>query len=136
MMKMLRALIICTFLNVATLQNQSQEQDPQINSLIQNQIQVQNPQINSLIQNQIQGQKYKINSLREMYKVLAIAKSQAYLNAHNAFRQKMGVPPLQWSTTLQVYAHNYASKCANDCALKHSNGPYGENIFLGAICRE
>ncbi|KAF5448346.1 hypothetical protein F2P56_028891 [Juglans regia] len=53
-----------------------------------------------------------------------------FLNAHNAARAEVGVAPLTWNHTLQVYARNYANK-RRDCNLEHSNGPYGENIAQG-----
>ncbi|CAL0330374.1 unnamed protein product [Lupinus luteus] len=34
-------------------------------------------------------------------------------------------------TKLEQYAKSYANQRRNDCALEHSNGPYGENIFWG-----
>lgn len=56
-----------------------------------------------------------------------------YLNAHNQARQAVGagIPNLAWDNTLQAYATNWAANQANnaDCALSHSGGPYGENIF-------
>ncbi|XP_061349906.1 pathogenesis-related protein PR-1-like [Gastrolobium bilobum] len=49
----------------------------------------------------------------------------------NAARSKVRVPPLVWSAKLESYAQWYANIRRNDCALEHSNGPYGENIFWG-----
>ncbi|KAL2231481.1 basic form of pathogenesis-related protein 1-like [Sesamum indicum] len=55
-----------------------------------------------------------------------------YLKAHNAGRAQVGVPPLAWSETLVAYAEDYAKKRAGDCAMKHSDGPYGENLAKGS----
>uniref|UniRef100_A0A2N9HXZ0 SCP domain-containing protein n=1 Tax=Fagus sylvatica TaxID=28930 RepID=A0A2N9HXZ0_FAGSY len=51
-----------------------------------------------------------------------------YLNAHNAARAEVGVPPLTWDDTVASYAQNYANQRIGDCNLVHSGGPYGENI--------
>lgn len=69
------------------------------------------------------------NSLRDMYNAISSSKPQAYLDAHNEFRAKMGVPPLQWDKKLEDYAFAYGSKRAADCRLQHSHGPYGENLY-------
>lgn len=55
------------------------------------------------------------------------------LDAHNGYRAKHHAPNLEWSSTLQQYAQNYADNfnCASG-DLKHSGGPYGENLYLGA----
>ena len=46
----------------------------------------------------------------------------------------MGVPPLVWDYTLAAYANKYAANqdtpdagCSG--ALRHSGGPYGENLY-------
>ncbi|KAK3006710.1 hypothetical protein RJ639_017807 [Escallonia herrerae] len=55
---------------------------------------------------------------------------QEYLKAHNTFRAKRGVRPLQWDAKLAQYARNWAVQRSYDCvANHHSNGPYGENIM-------
>ena len=57
----------------------------------------------------------------------------AFLTPHNAARRKVGVPLLTWSTALATYAHNYANSQKGQCLpLKHSGGPYGENLFWGS----
>ncbi|XP_044949150.1 probable pathogenesis-related protein CaO19.6200 [Hordeum vulgare subsp. vulgare] len=53
------------------------------------------------------------------------------LKEHNAFRAKEHVPPLTWNATVAQYAQQYANKRKGDCALKHSTGPYGENLKYG-----
>ncbi|CAK9154544.1 unnamed protein product [Ilex paraguariensis] len=50
------------------------------------------------------------------------------INARAALR----MPPLVWDVKLARYAQWYATQRQRDCALKHSNGPYGENIFWGS----
>jgi len=65
--------------------------------------------------------------------VSAQSEADQYLSAHNQARQAVGagIPNLAWSNSLQTYATNWASNQANTarCALSHSGGPYGENIF-------
>ncbi|KAL2613363.1 hypothetical protein R1flu_025055 [Riccia fluitans] len=68
---------------------------------------------------------------------VAVAKSisQQFLDPHNAARSSISgvsIPNLVWNNTLQRYAQSWAktqASAANNCALKHSGGPYGENIF-------
>lgn len=55
-----------------------------------------------------------------------------FLSPHNAIRASIGLPPLSWDPRLARYAQQYARKRQRDCALAHSNGPYGENIFWGS----
>lgn len=54
-----------------------------------------------------------------------------FLVPHNAARAALGLRPLVWDPTLASYAARYAARRRKDCALVHSNGPYGENIFWG-----
>nr|AFR90191.1 pathogenesis-related protein 1a [Salsola ferganica] len=56
---------------------------------------------------------------------------QDYVNAHNAARAAVGVGKIQWDGKLAAYAQQYANQRKGDCALKHSGGPYGENIAVG-----
>ncbi|XP_044472451.1 pathogenesis-related protein PR-1-like [Mangifera indica] len=55
-----------------------------------------------------------------------------YLAPHNAARTAMRMRPLHWDSRLENYAKWYANQRRYDCALRHSNGPYGENIFWGS----
>ncbi|KAF8015238.1 hypothetical protein BT93_H0899 [Corymbia citriodora subsp. variegata] len=57
---------------------------------------------------------------------------QQYLAPHNAVRSRLGLPPLQWSQSLASYASSWARQRRGDCALIHSSGNYGENLFWGA----
>ncbi|XP_077236768.1 pathogenesis-related protein PR-1-like [Tasmannia lanceolata] len=55
-----------------------------------------------------------------------------FLAPQNAARSLLGMPPLVWDPHLARYAKWYANQRRLDCALRHSNGPYGENIFWGS----
>merc|ERR1712178_612232 len=55
-----------------------------------------------------------------------------FVNAHNTARKEVGVVPLVWNNTLAAYAQKYANKRSADCAMQHSEGPYGENIAAGS----
>ncbi|XP_020095716.1 pathogenesis-related protein PRB1-3-like [Ananas comosus] len=61
---------------------------------------------------------------------------QDFLNPHNAARASVRVGPLRWDNNLAAYAQNYANHRSGDCALIHSGGPYGENIFWGSSGRK
>ncbi|CEP64176.1 CAP domain-containing protein LALA0_S10e04148g [Lachancea lanzarotensis] len=53
------------------------------------------------------------------------------LHEHNAYRRLHNAPDLQWSSTLQNFAANYANRYNCNGTLIHSNSPYGENLALG-----
>ncbi|XP_031481265.1 pathogenesis-related protein PR-1-like [Nymphaea colorata] len=55
-----------------------------------------------------------------------------FLVPQNAARATVGEPPLAWDGRLAQYAESYANKRRADCDLRHSEGPYGENIFWGS----
>ncbi|EGW34048.1 uncharacterized protein SPAPADRAFT_134263 [Spathaspora passalidarum NRRL Y-27907] len=57
--------------------------------------------------------------------------SKQILNAHNEKRAAHGVPALTWSKKVYNFAQQYAD--AYDCSgnLKHSGGPFGENLGVG-----
>lgn len=55
-----------------------------------------------------------------------------FLVPQNAARYALRMRPMQWDPNLARYAQQYANKRRYDCELKHSNGPYGENIFWGS----
>ncbi|KMZ73838.1 Cysteine-rich secretory protein [Zostera marina] len=57
---------------------------------------------------------------------------QDFLNAHNKARQSVGVGPMVWDNTVAAYAQNYANSRRGNCIMKHSGGPYGENLFSGS----
>ncbi|XP_044472235.1 pathogenesis-related protein PR-1-like [Mangifera indica] len=55
-----------------------------------------------------------------------------YLAPHNAARAAVRMPLLRWDSRLENYARWSAYQRRYDCALQHSNGSYGENIFWGS----
>jgi pathogenesis-related protein 1 len=62
------------------------------------------------------------------------AVSDDYVNPHNAARKAVtgaNIGNLTWNTDLAIYATNWANKQAtsDNCNLKHSRGPYRENIY-------
>ena len=53
------------------------------------------------------------------------------LQAHNAVRSRVGVPPLTWSPKLAAYAQRWAAQLAQARQLYHHPNPiYGENLYL------
>lgn len=58
--------------------------------------------------------------------------ASSFLEPHNAARRAVGVPPLRWDESLAAYARRYAAARGGDCALAHSHGRYGENLFRGS----
>ncbi|GFS36094.1 CAP (Cysteine-rich secretory proteins, Antigen 5, and Pathogenesis-related 1 protein) superfamily protein [Actinidia rufa] len=55
-----------------------------------------------------------------------------FLASQNVARLVQQVPSLVWDEKLASYAKWYANQRQWDCDLRHSNGPYGENIFWGS----
>ncbi|CAN6450209.1 unnamed protein product [Victoria cruziana] len=55
-----------------------------------------------------------------------------FLVPQNAARATVGELPLVWDGRLAQYAESYANRRRADCDLRHSDGPYGENIFWGS----
>jgi hypothetical protein len=55
-----------------------------------------------------------------------------FLAQQNAARASMGLPLLVWDERVASYARWYAQSRRGDCALVHSSGPYGENLFWGS----
>lgn len=53
----------------------------------------------------------------------------ALVAQHNFYRTQVGAPAIHWSNELATYAQNWADKLARSCALEHSHGKYGENIY-------
>ncbi|CAN6279776.1 unnamed protein product [Urochloa humidicola] len=58
--------------------------------------------------------------------------ASSFLDPHNAARRAVGLRPLRWDERLAAYARRYAAARGGDCALAHSHGPYGENLFRGS----
>lgn len=55
---------------------------------------------------------------------------QSFLSLHNEVRADYGVPALVWSDELAEGAANWADTLQDEaCALRHSDEPYGENLF-------
>lgn len=59
---------------------------------------------------------------------VARADDQALLAAHNSYRAQHCVAALSWSEQLAQGARDWASACA----FQHSQGDYGENLFMGS----
>lgn len=57
---------------------------------------------------------------------------QEFLEAQNEARNEVGVDPLVWDDAVAAYASSYANQRISDCAMVHSNGPFGENIAWGS----
>ncbi|KAH7298133.1 hypothetical protein KP509_25G028200 [Ceratopteris richardii] len=57
--------------------------------------------------------------------------SNEFLRTHNEQRRTVNEVALVWNVTLASYAQQYAEaqRDLHGCALEHSNGPYGENLF-------
>lgn len=53
----------------------------------------------------------------------------SFLAPHNAARRVVGLRPLKWDRRLAAYARRYAAARSGDCALVHSHGSFGENLF-------
>jgi len=51
------------------------------------------------------------------------------LDAHNQWRQQVGVPPLTWSPQLAAYAQTWADRLLREGKFEHRpDSPYGENL--------
>ncbi|XP_019197716.1 PREDICTED: pathogenesis-related protein PRB1-3-like [Ipomoea nil] len=57
---------------------------------------------------------------------------KGFVAAHNAARQTVGSPPVNWNSTLADIAESYAAKRSADCVPQNSNGLYGENIAVAS----
>jgi len=54
---------------------------------------------------------------------------EKFVERHNYYRKKVGVPPVEWSDELAVYADGWAKRLAQRCQLQHrKTHKYGENI--------
>ncbi|KAF4359741.1 hypothetical protein CsatB_013577 [Cannabis sativa] len=71
-------------------------------------------------------------NIHNVAKYVSQSTRQQFLGPQNTARAFLRVPPLKWDTKLEKYAQLYANKRRYDCALQHSNGPFGENIFWGS----
>ncbi|MCO5559999.1 hypothetical protein L7F22_013604 [Adiantum nelumboides] len=59
------------------------------------------------------------------------AQQDHFLSAHNGAPRSVRVAPLVWDSTVAQYARRYGERQRDNagCALQHSGGPYGENLF-------
>jgi len=57
--------------------------------------------------------------------------NQSILERHNHWRSNKGVQPLKWSNALEASAIDWANTLARQCDMRHSDGNYGENLFMG-----
>lgn len=58
--------------------------------------------------------------------------AQQFMRPQNAARAHLKLKPLKWDVKLARYAQWWANQRRQDCALIHSRGPYGENLFWGS----
>lgn len=69
----------------------------------------------------------------ELHLRFADRDSEEFVFKHNEARAQVGVDllPMTWNLTLQAFALSWAQNQAwyRDCALEHSFGPFGENIY-------
>lgn len=57
---------------------------------------------------------------------------QEILNAHNSYREEVGVPPLSWSDSLASHAQEWANHLAADKSFEHNKPDgEGENLWEG-----
>jgi len=56
--------------------------------------------------------------------------AQEVLNAHNAYRSQVGVPPLKWSESLAASAQQWANHLASTGTFQHSSA--AENLAQGS----
>ncbi|MDB9314262.1 pathogenesis-related family 1 protein [Spirulina sp. CS-785/01] len=64
-----------------------------------------------------------------VYDLSSQAGIEQMLAAHNKWRAKVGVPPVQWSPTLANYAQEWAETLIRENSFEHrQNSNYGENL--------
>ena len=57
---------------------------------------------------------------------------QAFVDAHNRIRKKMGLPLMCWDEKVAKHSKKFAQERKDDCAMIHSkSGIYGENLAAG-----
>lgn len=57
--------------------------------------------------------------------------SREFLDAHNVVRKEHNQTLYTWDKKLARYARRWSMKIQNECAMNHSYGPFGENMFWG-----
>lgn len=76
-----------------------------------------------------------INSISENDAYTSEAQDSAIteiLNAHNKYRNQLGIPPLKWSDKLAQHAKVWADRLAGEKRMYHSSGSgEGENLWMG-----
>ena len=61
------------------------------------------------------------------------AQQAEILRVHNAWRARVGTPPLRWSGDLADAARSWAATLADRrCRLEHSDEAFGENLFFAS----
>ncbi|CAL9052069.1 unnamed protein product [Musa banksii] len=55
-----------------------------------------------------------------------------FLSSHNQVRATIGESPFVWDEAVAEYARRWSDLRRSDCAMEHSQGPYGENLFWGS----
>ncbi|PKA64708.1 Pathogenesis-related protein PR-1 [Apostasia shenzhenica] len=58
--------------------------------------------------------------------------AREFLAAHNAARALVNERPMVWDKQLARTAKRWSERRRSDCAIEHSQGPYGENLFWGS----
>ena len=53
----------------------------------------------------------------------------ALVAEHNAVRAQYGAADLAWSDDLATVATNWSDHLSDGCAMVHSGGDYGENLY-------
>lgn len=73
-------------------------------------------------------------SLVGSYGTVAFADTQAevLLDAHNQYREEVGIATLEWSATIAASAQEWADYLASTDSFSHSSVDYGENIWKGS----
>lgn len=58
--------------------------------------------------------------------------ARRFVDEHNKVRVPLGLTPMVWDRKVARYARQYGWKVASSgCVMKHSMGPYGENLCMG-----
>ncbi|KAI1138111.1 PR-1-like protein [Hypoxylon sp. FL0543] len=63
--------------------------------------------------------------------------TSAILNSTNVYRSNYNASAVRWNATLEAFASSYLAQHAQradggeTCTMRHSGGPYGENLALG-----
>lgn len=56
---------------------------------------------------------------------------QRFVERHNFYRSKLGIPDVEWSDEIAEYAQKWADHLARNCDFEHNpSTDYGENIYM------